>query len=273
VTRKLSANAESNDRLRGYLLGVIPWEEASDIEQKLLGDADFYEELLVTEDELVDLYVADRLPVAEKQRFESHFLITSERKQKTRFAKLFAAYLARQQTEVLSAAAAGASVATEKPRKAFWPGLTLFRHRPILSFVAMLSGCVVLVALLWLGFRANHSQLGTETLQVALVPGAVRDGGTTPRIVVSPKVLSLEFELETAPAPYQNYYAEVLNETERVWEKDHLQPVNKAGRQAVLMVVPADRLKPGYYQIKLSGVSSTGELELVNRYAFRVVSE
>ena len=153
--------------------------------------------------------------MAEKQRFES-FLTTTERKQKTSFAKLFASYLARQETEVLSTAAAGAPVVTEKPRKSFWPDLALFRHRPMLSFVAMLSGCVVLVALLWLGFSANRSQLGTETLQVALVPGSVRDGGTTPRIVVSPKVLSVEFELETAPAPYQNYYAEVLYETERV---------------------------------------------------------
>ncbi|HKE59822.1 MAG TPA: hypothetical protein VKB46_24090 [Pyrinomonadaceae bacterium] len=268
----MSVNAEQTDRLRDYLLGVIPWEEASDIEQKLLGDADFYEEVLVTEDELVDLYVADRLPAAEKQRFEAYFLTTTERKQKARFAKVFAAYLARQQAEVLSAAA-GASAATEKPRRAFWPGLGFFRHRPVLSFVAILSGCVALVALLWLGFRPNRSQLGTETLPVALIPGQVRDGGTTPKVVLSPKVVSLEFELETAPAPYQNYYAEVLYETERVWEKDHLTPVNKAGRQSVLMAVPADRLKPGYYQIKLSAVSASGELELVNRYAFRVGSE
>jgi hypothetical protein len=268
--KKLSANVENNDRLRSYLLGVIPWEEASDIEQRLLGDAEFYEELLVAEDELVDLYVRDRLPPSEKQRFESHFLATTERQQKASFGKLFADYLASQAAAVLPPVVTKPSRPADMGRKTSWLVLPFIRRHPVLSFATTTVVCIGLVAALWFGFRENRPELRTGALQVALAPGSVRDGGITPRIQVAAGIPSVEFELQTGPGAFQNYQAEVLYDTERVWQEDHLKPGNKSGQTSVLLVVPAERLKAGYYQIKLSGVSASGQLELVDRYAFRV---
>jgi hypothetical protein len=272
----LSSNAENHDRLRGYLLGVIPWQEASDIEQRLLGEEEFYEELLVAEDELVDLYVSDRLPPSDRERFESHFLVTAERREKARFGKLFCDYLASRQVAEVPAVAPEPSEGTIKKRKA-WLSLNVITRHPVLSFAMVLVVCAGLFALLWIvrekGFRKNLAQLRTETLAVTLVPGAVRDVGTTPAIQVSPKILAVEFELQTGAGTDQNYQAEVLYETERVWSEDHLKPEISSGQKSVLLVVPADLLKPGYYQIKLRGASASGEFELVNRYAFRVVSQ
>jgi len=269
----LSANAENKNRLRRYLLGLIPWEEASDIEQKLLGDAEFYEELQVTEDELIDLYLAERLPPLDKQKFESHFLATAERQQKTRFGKLFADYLATRQEAKVMAATAAATSGT-KAKRPWWLDFSPFRRHPVIAFVATLAVCISLVSLLWFGFKPDRNRLRTETLAVTLVPGAVREGGSTQRIQVSPTTLSVAFTLQIERDTYQGYQAEVLSENVRVWQQDHLRSGNESGgQQSVFLVIPADHLKPGDYQIKLSGVSNTGELELVARYGFRVIPQ
>ena len=72
--------------IRSYLLGLLGDKEQERVEKRLLGEEEFFEQVLVAEDEIVDDYLEGSLSGSERERFEKHFLITPERRQKLRFA-------------------------------------------------------------------------------------------------------------------------------------------------------------------------------------------
>src|SRR5947209_19278956 len=79
-------HAENNEELRQYLLGDLIGEAQRRVEERLLTEPDFLEELLLGEEELVDDYVGDGLSGDERLKFERHFLSTPERRRQFGFA-------------------------------------------------------------------------------------------------------------------------------------------------------------------------------------------
>src|SRR5205085_1500980 len=81
--------------IRLYLLGRLAAESLSErVEERMLTDSDYYEELLACEDDLIDEYLSGALPAEERADFESHFLSTPERVRKLRFARALHRYVA-----------------------------------------------------------------------------------------------------------------------------------------------------------------------------------
>ena len=89
----MKSDIKELEAIRQYLLGQLPTEESSQIEERLFTDGAFYEELLIAEDELVDDYLAGELSGSDRERCETHFLLTPERQQKIRFALAFKEYV------------------------------------------------------------------------------------------------------------------------------------------------------------------------------------
>ena len=78
---------ENQISLRSYLLGELAKEdELRLIEERLLTSDSFFQELEISEEDLIDDYVNENLNDNELNLFEQHFLITPERQQKLRFA-------------------------------------------------------------------------------------------------------------------------------------------------------------------------------------------
>jgi murein DD-endopeptidase MepM/ murein hydrolase activator NlpD len=75
--------------LRRYLLGEASLEEQSMVEQQLLSQENFFNQLLRVEEELTDQYVAGKLQASEKYHFESYFMKAPERRESVEFAKAF----------------------------------------------------------------------------------------------------------------------------------------------------------------------------------------
>lgn len=96
----MTPNPEAEDRIRRYLLGELDDNAQQEFEQELLTNGDLFEELLMLEDELVDEYLGRRMSVAERQRFESHFLITTERQEKLKFGRAFNRHLSSEASVV-----------------------------------------------------------------------------------------------------------------------------------------------------------------------------
>lgn len=84
--------------IRKYLLGNIQAEdERRKIEKRLMLDDDYFEELLMQEEELIQDYVDGQLSTDERQSFEKHFLISEERRHKIQFARALRRYIDGQQ--------------------------------------------------------------------------------------------------------------------------------------------------------------------------------
>ena len=88
-----------NAEIRKYLLGDIQAEnERRKIEERLMLDDDYFEEIEIQEDELIQDYVDDQLGTDERQRFEKHFLISEERWNKVKFARALRRYINEHQS-------------------------------------------------------------------------------------------------------------------------------------------------------------------------------
>src|SRR5215471_3378663 len=71
-----------DNTLRKYLLGELNEEEQSEVEQRLLAEGDFFEQVLIEEDELIDDYLDGSLSGAQRHYFDQYFLCTPERQKK-----------------------------------------------------------------------------------------------------------------------------------------------------------------------------------------------
>ncbi|HKX28952.1 MAG TPA: CHAT domain-containing protein [Blastocatellia bacterium] len=83
---------EEEPGLRRYLLGDLSPEEREPIEERLLVDDHLIDQLAFVEEELVDDYLFDQLSSHERQRFEEHFLMVPERRQKLDLARQLRQY-------------------------------------------------------------------------------------------------------------------------------------------------------------------------------------
>jgi hypothetical protein len=73
--------------LRRYLLGLARPEEQVEIEHWLIDQHDSYDLINAAEDDLINDSLAENLKADDLERFNSHFLITEERRRKVQFAR------------------------------------------------------------------------------------------------------------------------------------------------------------------------------------------
>ena len=89
----MTERVESDISMKRYLLGELAEPEQQELEQRLITSNEFFEELLVAEDELVDEYLHGKLSPREQEKFNSHFLCTPERREKLRFSRSLQRYV------------------------------------------------------------------------------------------------------------------------------------------------------------------------------------
>ena len=70
-----------------YLLGELPEEQQVEIEDRAFSDKDYLARITAVENDLIDEYVRGELSTADRQRFETRFLASAERRKRVEFAK------------------------------------------------------------------------------------------------------------------------------------------------------------------------------------------
>ncbi|MFN0086889.1 MAG: hypothetical protein ACKVX9_15975 [Blastocatellia bacterium] len=73
--------------MRRYLLGELPESEQIALEERFFADHELVERMREIEHELVDGYVRERLPRAERELFERHYLTTPDHRESVAFAR------------------------------------------------------------------------------------------------------------------------------------------------------------------------------------------
>jgi CHAT domain-containing protein len=95
----MTLSTEEQGSIKQYLLGELaPENRRQELEERILTDDEFFEEILVAEDELTDQYLDGALTDRERERFENHFLSTPERRQKLNFARAMKRYISTATT-------------------------------------------------------------------------------------------------------------------------------------------------------------------------------
>jgi anti-sigma-K factor RskA len=238
--------------LRSYLLGTLEAEPRAELEERILCDPAIYDELLLLEEELIDQYVADGLSKAERQQFETHFLITAERQQKLRFGQLLKRHLSPQTIPAISENVPVPQLDQTVPSRRFFS---------VLAFAVVIVTVLGIALLCWFAFRKPE-------VVVQLAPGSVEKQGVT----VPPQGFNVKIELAVANTSFKNYKSELFRENTRV-QTNALKIEKKGEQQIVPLTITGETLSPGDYQVKLSGVSESGQDEFIDNYTFRVTTK
>jgi hypothetical protein len=103
-------------KMRRYLLGDLLEEERVRVEGQYLADPATFEELLATENDLIDAYVRGELSKELRHKFETEYFSTPERREKVEFARTL--------TQIASLARQSAPVPEISPWKRVWAALS-----------------------------------------------------------------------------------------------------------------------------------------------------
>ena len=262
----MKSNAEEQEVIRQYLLGLLPPERLPQLEERLLSDSVLYEELLIAEDELIDQYCTNELSEAERKSFETRFLLTPERQQKIRFARTLKKYVATVEPRKLA----------PEPRPAPVKFFSFLRN-PIVASSLAAAVLLLIVGSSWV-FVRNWRPPGPlqpesrNVLAVVLTPGLTREGGETKRISIPPGIETVQLRLELSAINYQTYRVVLLTgESANVWSRENLKPETLAGEKFLRVNLPAKTLRRDDYRIKVSGWLGDDNYEDIGRYPFRVV--
>lgn len=263
--------------MRSYLLGNLEVDRRAALEERILCDPGVYEELLVSEEELIDQYLGNNLSPSEREQFEHHFLITAEREKSLHFGRLLRGYLDSQPAPVSAQETPVAvRIETPAPAKNFLPFAGVFGRTAAVAISAVVVGAVGIILLLcWLSIREaeRHSAQGNSSfVSVPLTPGVVRsaDGGTQ-HVPVPPRGLHVRLEMQVSNPNFQNYKSELFRENDSLRTADELKAEKKDGQHIVPWTIPGEVLSPGDYQVRLKGVLDSGQDEFIDNYNFRVV--
>ncbi len=82
-----------NTQLRHYLLDELPADEQQTIEERLLIDNDYLEQMLIVEEDLIDDYSAGRLSPQQKTKYQKLFLASPEGRQKLQISRVLKNHL------------------------------------------------------------------------------------------------------------------------------------------------------------------------------------
>jgi len=268
----VKSQAETLHEIRQYLLGTLSQGQVAEFEERLLSDGEIYEELLIVEDELVDQFLSGELSATERERVESHFLSTPQRREQLRFAQLLRRYVSDHTPQTAGDATSEPSaVAVVAKRRSFLSRVLPQNHALAFSMIVVLL--LLVVGGFWLANVIRRRASEPQTVwAVELTPGLTRDEGETHKFAVPTNTDTVRLQLDLTEDQYQSYEAILQDADGRpLTTGKNLKAQSADGRTAVFLDVRRDLMPPGDYRAKLSGRSLKGEAESVASYSFRVL--
>ena len=171
----MTLDNHNREKMRRYLLGQLGEAERTQIEDQYSEHDDYFHELKMLEDQLVDSYVRDKLSPTERALFEKQYLSSSYGLDKVTFVMALM-QLAKEGASSIVKEAPGAGPAA--PRQPFWPHLVSTLPRvipPLRPAIAFALAVVMVVGSVWLGWQnvrrggqITHLLQETQTLEVQL---------------------------------------------------------------------------------------------------------
>jgi hypothetical protein len=287
--------------LRAFLFGELAADEVEQLDELTMVDDEVAARLHKVEADLMDGYVRGELSEATREKFETIYLSTPERRSRVAFAEELMRRLSPARPPVVDA----------KPKRSSW--LDMFRM-PQLAFAGGLAMLAVFGVLLFHSLRSRPNDAPTpsvakveppaaaptptappptpsttlstapaETQEAPSLPLSVfaftlapqlRGGAALPELELPQATTRVDFrlELETNDFPRYRVALKSLKSEKPLWQSSALSPVTKGANGALLVKVPAQLLSPGRYQLEVMGAQQNAASEFAGSYAFQVAS-
>jgi anti-sigma factor RsiW len=119
----------------------------------------------------------------------------------------------------------------------------------------------------------SPSSSATAFATLFLVGGALRDidTGDIPRLVISPGVEHARLVLKMEDSGYPDYRAELQSASgEVIWSRGSLKPRLSRSVATFTITLPAVKFTGGTYTLTVSGISKSGDVDVLSKSSFRV---
>ena len=122
--------------------------------------------------------------------------------------------------------------------------------------------------------EALRDRLVSPVVSAFLKPGLYRGSGDVGTVTVSREHQLVELRLDLGLDEYSTYRAALCTAAgDEITVQNRLDAVHEGEQVLVVPQFPASFLSPGNYHVRLSGVTRAGEVEQLDLYHFRVLSE
>jgi len=267
--------------IRHYLLGELDDGAREQVEQRLITDRDYKEEVLIVEEELLEDYVSGALDQGERDLFLKNYLTTPLQKQKLRIAQA----LDKRATQS-AARPAGISGSSNVIRRL----VDVFRTRKLflqLSWAALILVLVGggLIALnVWRSARALQAQLlrlngagshlldpGRSVSQLSLSALTLRDPGNLPTVTITKETQVVQLRIPQPQRQQQTYQA-ILKDSDNkdVLSLSGLTIRNLNDSRLLVLQLPASIFSTGDYLLTIRDQNSSDDIA---DYSFRVIRQ
>jgi len=250
----MTAFTENHNEIKQYLLGTLSQAARRRVEERLLTEESFFEEVLLGEDELIDQYINGTLSDESRDEFEQHFLSTPERQRKLRFGRALSLYVARK-SENAAVPAPNTSTTWAGQFHAFWNSQTW----GLQATLALALIVIIASAALWLS-RTPPAPRTFVTLALTISANNRAESAQERKVTLPPDVGALSVSLmlpDQQSLPAERYRVELMNDN---GETNSLETAGQDAR-SVSVVIPAAQLARGQYALKLFTNKAAGGTE------------
>jgi anti-sigma factor RsiW len=258
----------TDERIIAYLLEELTEEESERFEDELFAADEWETDVQAVEDDLMDAYVRGELSPERARRFEEDFLHTEARRERLvlatailrRVDELTPAHVAEPVGEHVPVSAPVLTAESTPARVqgvGWWSKLLSGLNAKPLAYrlaVALVVLILLAGAIWFVGFRGQRQQtLASLTLTLS---NQTRGEGIKPEhIGLNGKdVLKLTLALPETASATAKFEAELFD---GAGQSAPVGPVTREGSN-IVVTIPANRLRPGTYVVKVSSVENEG---------------
>ena len=269
--------------IRKYLLGELDEYEREQLEQRVITNPDYKEEVLIMEEELLQEFVNGTLSATELDSFMKVYSSSPAQRRKVKIAQALNKYAIEH-----------AAVAQPGAAQKSWTRslIELFRTKNrfrqfslagLLTILAV-GGAVLVYWLMSREGRANyeallklnqpHSEIlqpDTSVVSVSLPPLLFRGTGEPRKVAITKETRTVQLRLP-APAGGTNLFRATLKDSAaaEVFSLKDLRPRQIDQRSMLVIQIPAQMLAPQDYQLEISEKTADGNYDIPATYPVHV---
>lgn len=275
----MNESGDQERQVRRFLLGQLEEDERQRVEENLIVDDQYREQVLLAEETLIEDYLDEILSKDDYKAFETCFGATAQLRRKVEIASVLRTYGSPRVRD------ADQSQPPASPPKR-WSYRLVIKNRPVV-FTSIAVAMLLIIGLgTWQGARfwqerkieselsrLNSSTVEASTFPLALAPLSTRNlnDASTLSMPFSAQIIELRLILT---GTIQLHYTVELSKlgTNDKYRIDGLQARATENGQAVVVKIPSHLLTPGAYRLSLQWTADDGRKTDVGEYNFQVHS-
>ena len=246
----------TDKRTTAYLLDELPEHEAQEFEEQCFSQPEWPEVVESAEEDLIQAYIDDELSPERRRRFEENYLTTPSRIEKVLFARAFPHVVCQQQPSWIGRALSFLKLLVSSPQSA------------VLRFATIVVTLGLAATVLWFLFRTTPPRTFAHmNLAISYDNRSAASSSQKVTLPLTEDALRLWLSLPEPVTQGTTYRVQWENKKGPI---EDLAVENQAAN-SISVIIPARKLLPGLYALKLFRKNPNGTEERVPGNYFFIV--